>query len=1056
MPEFIADLHIHSKYSRATSKLSDIPNLYKWAKIKGITLLGTGDFTHPGWFKELKENLIPDGNGLFNLNPELQKEIDKEIPYLKDLKVKFILSTEISSIYKKDGKVRKIHNVILVPDFETAEKFNKRLSEIGNLTADGRPILGLDAKKLLEITLEINPDNMFIPAHIWTPWFSLFGANSGFDSIEECFEDLTDEITALETGLSSDPPMNWRLSSLDKFNLVSNSDAHSPQNLAREGNLFNTSLSFASIKNALKNKNSNEFLGTIEFFPEEGKYHYDGHRKCNVRMKPKEAIKHNLICPVCGRKITIGVLHRVEELADREEGFIPPNHKKYISLVPLPEIISDAIDTGKNSKQVKNIYNHMISNIGDEMYILLKAPLDQIKKFSTDIIVEGIKRVREGRIKLIPGYDGEYGKIIIFTPEEKNRNVSQIFLLEIKKKPAEEKQNLFSVIETPREEVEYFVPENKNQKEAVESALPVAVVAGPGTGKTYTLIKKIEYLINKDKIKPEKIIAITFTNKAAEEIRERIEKELSININTGTIHSIAYNILKKAGFNLPVIDEIDAENIVREIMTKIRTRKKASGILRSIKYFKNRMEIPEDKELQKILNEYNERLDYYQVYDFEKIISTAITYLNSTEGKNYLKEISAVLVDEFQDLTRLEYEFFKSLTDNNFFVIGDPYQSIYSFRGSEGNSFEILKKDYPDLRFIYLDIDYRNTDKVLNLARTLFNVNLKSVSKGDKPVLIITPSEFSAAVQTAKIITELTGGSYMESHEISGSFETRSYKDICILVRMESQFDILEETLIQEGIPYKIYGRKSIFESENVKFILDTLKLITEPFTEFRLKQVLMNKNLSMPERIVNEITEVILNQTAEDAQKYFSDNLLPLKIVNFFKYIFSVKEKKEIPPEILISDIINFCEKDSMTERLVELSKRFKTTEKFLFTIGRNIDQEIETGGLDIERVSLMTLHSSKGLEFPVVIIFEVNDGIIPLLKHGETNIEEEKRLLYVGLTRASEKLYLIYPEKVQIRNKIQKTSLSRFLPGINHKFYNIKKIKFKRKEKLEQLKLW
>ena len=437
--KFIADLHIHSKYSRATSKESNILCLYRYSLIKGIDLLATGDFTHPAWIKEIEKHLTEDGKGLLDLKKEYIKEINNEFPQLKDKSMKFIFSTEISSIYKKKGKVRKIHNVILMPDFKSVKKFNEKLNSIGNIHSDGRPILGLDSKILLEIALNINPETIFIPAHIWTPWFSLFGMNSGFDTIEECFEDLTKEIFAVETGLSSDPAMNWRLSALDRFNLVSDSDAHSPGNLAREANLFDTDLNYYKIREALKNKKSNRFLGTIEFFPEEGKYHYDGHRNCNCRLTPKEALKNKLKCPVCGKPITVGVLHRIEELADRKAGSKPASAKAYKNIIPLKEIIGDAFGIGKNTKKVQRFYDSLILNLNNELNILTEVPIEEIKKYSTEIIAEGIKRVRENKVEIFPGYDGEYGKIVIFTETDRLHNVSQSFFAsmdrgEIKKK----------------------------------------------------------------------------------------------------------------------------------------------------------------------------------------------------------------------------------------------------------------------------------------------------------------------------------------------------------------------------------------------------------------------------------------------------------------------------------------------------------------------------------------------------------------------------------------------------------------------------------------------
>ena len=347
---FIADFHIHSKYSRATSRDCVPEALEFWARRKGIGVVGTGDFTHPAWREELKEKLVPSGEGLYTIKEDFRKE-DKVAG--ADFKPQFIVSGEISSIYKKNGRVRKVHNLIMLPGLEHAGSISHRLEAIGNLHSDGRPILGLDSRDLLEIVLDMCPEAIFIPAHIWTPHFSLYGAYSGFDDIKECFGDLTGYIYALETGLSSDPPMNWRLSALDDFTLVSNSDAHSPVNLGREANVFNTGLSYQCMLNALKNRGTKEFHGTIEFFPEEGKYHYDGHRACKVCWKPADTKAARGVCPVCGGRITVGVLHRVEALADREEGFVPPAAKHFESLVPLHEVIAASIGYTAASVKVK-------------------------------------------------------------------------------------------------------------------------------------------------------------------------------------------------------------------------------------------------------------------------------------------------------------------------------------------------------------------------------------------------------------------------------------------------------------------------------------------------------------------------------------------------------------------------------------------------------------------------------------------------------------------------------------------------------------------------------
>lgn len=392
----IADLHIHSRYSRATSRQMDIEHLAETARMKGINLLGTGDFTHFQWLSELKTYLKPVSYGIYEYKG-----------------THFVLTTEISCIYSKGGRTRRIHNLVVAPDFATVDKINQALSRIGNLDADGRPILGLDAKELVKIVLNISEDCLFIPAHIWTPWFSLFGANSGFDSIEECFGEWTKYISALETGLSSDPAMNWRISSLDRFTLVSNSDAHSPDNLGREANVFNCPLDYHEICQAMTNHDKDKFLYTIEFFPEEGKYHWDGHRNCGLKLSPAQTRAYKGICPKCGKPITRGVLYRVEELADRKEGFNLAGAIPYRSLVPLAEIIAAALGKVKTSKIVSETYRQFISQFGNEFKILLDTDPSAIARLEPRV-AEGIRSIRNGNLEILPGYDGVYGKLNLF------------------------------------------------------------------------------------------------------------------------------------------------------------------------------------------------------------------------------------------------------------------------------------------------------------------------------------------------------------------------------------------------------------------------------------------------------------------------------------------------------------------------------------------------------------------------------------------------------------------------------------------------------------------
>jgi DNA helicase II / ATP-dependent DNA helicase PcrA len=415
--EYISDLHLHSKYSRATSRDLNIGGLYKGARIKGIDIIGTGDFTHPQYFKEIENELESVGGGLYSFKrkDEIKVEVagDKSDP-------KFLLTTEIANIYKRHNKVRRMHTCVLAPGIDEAKELNGQLEKIGNIKSDGRPILGMDVEKMARLIWSVSEDFIIIPAHAWTPWFAIFGSKSGFDSIEECFGDLSDKIYAIETGLSSDPMMNWRWSYLDNISLISNSDAHSLPNLGREATVFDLEkLSVQNIRQALNKKVSHskkdKILYTIEFYPQEGKYHFDGHRDCKFVCDPKQTKKLKGICPKCKKPLTIGVDNRVEELADRDN---PKINGDYKYIVPLQEIIADAFDQAKSTKKVQCVYDAMIKEVGDEFSILLKIQIDRIKEFSIPELADGIQRVRDGKIHIEPGYDGEYGVVSVFEKDE--------------------------------------------------------------------------------------------------------------------------------------------------------------------------------------------------------------------------------------------------------------------------------------------------------------------------------------------------------------------------------------------------------------------------------------------------------------------------------------------------------------------------------------------------------------------------------------------------------------------------------------------------------------
>ena len=556
---YFADLHIHSRFSRATSRDGDLPHLDLWARRKGIALVGTGDFTHPAWRAEMAERLVEAEEGLYRLKDEFTLPDDTAG---EPSTPRFVVSGEISTIYKKDGKTRKVHHVILLPSLAAAEALSNRLAQVGNIRSDGRPILGLDSRDLLEIALEACPDCIFIPAHIWTPHFSVFGAFSDFDCLEDCYGDLAGHIHALETGLSSDPPMNRRLSQLDKYHLVSNSDAHSPAKLGREANMLAGELSYPALKRALDTGEG--LLGTVEFYPEEGKYHLDGHRACRCRLEPGETIRRGGLCPVCGKKVTVGVLHRVEALADRPAPGGPD--APFESLMPLQELLGNCLGAGPESKRVQQAYFDLLSKAGSEFFILRELELEKAASLAGDAVAEGLRRLRAGQVLRQAGYDGEYGVISLFAPGELAVFQGQTTFLAPQINPATRPA---APSPAPRAKAEAPAPAaaglNPEQAACVETEWPrVAVVAGPGTGKTKTLVARVARLIERGAPAGD-IAAVTFTNQAARELRSRLEAQLGKRalkgLRVGTFHALCLRLIPPK----PLLDPAQALEIAREI-----------------------------------------------------------------------------------------------------------------------------------------------------------------------------------------------------------------------------------------------------------------------------------------------------------------------------------------------------------------------------------------------------------------------------------------------------------------------------------------------------------
>ncbi|MBF0418379.1 MAG: UvrD-helicase domain-containing protein, partial [Magnetococcales bacterium] len=688
---FFADLHIHSKYSRATSRDCDLVHLALWARRKGIAVLGSGDFTHPAWLAAIAEETVEAEPGLRRLTPELERQVADGLGQPNAVpraggEVRFMLTVEISTIYKKGDLTRKVHHVIGVPSLEAARRLNQRLGRIGNLNADGRPILGLDSRNLLEITLEADPDAFLIPAHIWTPWFSALGSKSGFDSIQACYGDLADHIFAVETGLSSDPPMNWRVASLDRYRLVSNSDAHSPSKVAREATAFTSAMDYHAMVHALKSGEG--YAGTVEFFPEEGKYHLDGHRDCRVCLDPVETRRLNGICPVCGKGVTVGVLNRVEALAVRPEGGErPATAAPFWSLIPLPEIIAEVEGMGVSSNRVHRAYDELLRRLGPELSILEEVPVEEIRTHGSVRLAEAIVRVRRGEVIRSGGYDGEFGVIRVFDAKTRSsRSAAGLFAPEevearapVAAKPTLSRKSPDKVIPSS---MDAGAPQGSSEDDALLSGDglddaqeraaahgdgPLLILAGPGTGKTRTLTHRLAGRIRAGE-EPERCLALTFTRRAAEEMRERLghllEPEVARRIPVMTFHALGWSLIRRYGqrFDYPEGVKIAGEaDAARRLMEDLGgTRNEALKRLEQFSRLRRGLidpGTPEGAELATALAYHRAALRKRGAVELEDLVALPVSWLDGApELVAALRTRHATLfVDEFQDIDATQY-----------------------------------------------------------------------------------------------------------------------------------------------------------------------------------------------------------------------------------------------------------------------------------------------------------------------------------------------------------------------------------------------------------------
>ncbi|MCP4683150.1 MAG: UvrD-helicase domain-containing protein, partial [Desulfobacterales bacterium] len=1049
--KFIADLHIHSHFSRATSKTLDPEHLSLWAQKKGISLIGTGDFTHPGWISELQDKLVKADNGIYKLKPALQKTVDSQVPPSCLRPTRFLLSGEISCIYKKNGKTRKIHNLVLLPDIASVLKLNERLDRIGNIHSDGRPILGLDARDLLEIVLETSDKAFFIPAHIWTPWFSLFGSKSGFDTLEECFEDLKGHIHALETGLSSDPPMNRCLSSLDKYLLVSNSDAHSPGKLGREANIFDTEMDYKKIIRAMMDGNG--FLGTIEFFPEEGKYHLDGHRKCGVRLQPTETREHQGVCPVCGKPLTVGVLNRVHELSDRDT---PIRSKDFISLIPLTEVLSEVLGCGPATKKVSTLYERLLAELGPELEIMMDVSLEDLEISGGPVLMRGIDRMRRNQVIRKGGFDGEFGVIRLFDDLEKQDIAGQMALF------AKEAispggpdtmavpltKRLDKVEEKPKAPLDIswadpiLGPLNPEQKAAVlyeEGHL--LIKAGPGTGKTMTLTHRIAQLIRAGLAAPEQVLAMTFTRKAAWEMEHRISLLLeslghingkknhrSGDVHVRTFHGFCLDILRgqrdESGLlpDFTLCSEVDSKNLAKEILGRSGAGKRQIGRflkalpgLRRVYATGQADDSPFDGDLLSLFDKYRHGLRDLGMLDLDDLEAEALRQLRNQPGlsRDYGKKFPRVFVDEYQDTNRVQVEILKALVQDNqgtVCAIGDPDQAIYGFRGADAD-FHSFMDDFPEAGKVVLGRNYRSTKSILKGSAALLEKTkvLQCESSGSDPIFIAPcVSEAEEAEMIVEHVERLIGGtSYfsLDSGRVASyeGKESLGFGDIGILYRINAQGDALEEALDRAGLPLVRSGETPLISRYPINVVWRFLQALQYPDNPYYRKQYVA---LVQGGGIKKE----------EAGKVITSENTLSGSI----------------------DKIVGLHDLDLSSEESTEAMRRLKQSAgnfegdmpSFLDML--SLERGIDHAGLLGDRIALMSLHAAKGLEWPIVFIIGCEDQLIPCSLFVDVDIEEERRLLYVGMTRARSRLILSHVKRRALGGRVLKMGPSPFLDAI------------------------
>jgi uncharacterized protein (TIGR00375 family) len=1044
-PGFVADLHIHSRYSRACSRDLELATLAYWGRRKGITLLGTGDFTHPAWFDHLREVLVPAEAGLYRVNPETEAAVLRRLPPRlagagdrnggDPGPVRFMLSVEISTIYKRGDRTRKVHHLIYLPDLDAAARFNTLLGRVGNLGADGRPILGLDSRDLLEITLSASPDGYLVPAHIWTPWFSALGSKSGFDAIADCYADLAGHVFAVETGLSSDPEMNWRVSSLDSYRLVSNSDAHSAPALAREATIFASELDYFAVREALRTGDG--LQGTIEFFPEEGKYHADGHRACGINWRPRQTRDAQGRCPECGKPLTVGVLHRIEELADRPDGYQPAGAPTVTHLIQLAEILGEINGVGARSKTVEGQLNTLVAELGPELAVLMTVPPEEVARVGGEPLGEAVTRLRRGEVHRTPGFDGEYGVIRVFAPGELRKDSDTLFDVpnpvpaqrtkKTRKPAAATGAETAPPLAPPVSPHEPMEPMLAGMEEVGTGLLdrldalqrvaasapggPLLIVAGPGTGKTRTLTHRIAYLCAENDVFPEECLAITFTRRAAEELRSRLTGllgDVAGDVTVATFHALGLAILRE---NPAAVGLSPAFRIAEE-SDRLVAVAEAAGLGEGAEREARRLLADLSGDLRE---EYSKSLRSRDLVDLDDLLSLPVQLLTEDPSlvDRYRGRWPWVFVDEYQDVDPVQYSLLRLLcpAGGNLCAIGDPDQSIYSFRGADVSFFLRFAADFGtsdvDARVVRLTRNYRSAAPILAAAvqavapttlvpgRRLDPARLDP----DAPLVALYPAGTVAdeADFVVRTIDELVGGVSHRSLD-SGRVDARavpvaalSFSDIAVLYRVDAQSGPIVEALSRAGIPVQKRSHDRLLDRAGVAAIAHELRFASG-----------LGGSLAARVRLAGQV--LASRSTVDRAGEAERDELTGTDI-------FTAVE--------VLTPLAVRCG-DDLDRFLTELAT----------------GAEVDTWDPRADRVTLLTLHASKGLEFPVVFLVGCEDGLLPLRLPGrpvsgergrsrglaaastpsgsaDDEVAEERRLFFVGMTRAQNRLFLSHSRR-------------------------------------------